>query len=79
MPNATIDIRVRVPEGTTFDVAAAAASAGWTSDAATTERGFSSVPVSVSPSKDQGESNLERLGDWPGAVPAAPSDIAARD
>lgn len=79
MPNATIDIRVRMPQGGAFDVAAAAASAGWVSGASTNPRAFSSVPVPMSPSKEQGASNLERLGDWPGAVPAVPGGVTARD
>lgn len=78
MPNATIDIRVRMPAGSSFDVAAAAASAGWTTATDTTAREFSSVVVPVSTSKDQGASNLERLGEWPGAVPEVPRGVTAQ-
>ncbi|GAA3937883.1 hypothetical protein [Microbacterium soli] len=77
-PNATIDIRVRMPEGGAFDVAAAAASAGWVADASTGASAFSTVTVPLSAAKEQGASNLTRLGDWPGAVPAIPTDVTAR-
>lgn len=79
MPNARIDISVRTSSGEGFDVAAAAAKAGWTQDAATTPSAYSSASIEVADSKDQGARNLERLGSWPGDAPEVPTGVTAQE
>lgn len=78
MPNARIDITVRTEEGADFDVAAAAAAAGWAPDAGTTPSAYSAVSIEVGDAKEQGGRNLERLGSWPGDVPDAPGGITVQ-
>ncbi|WP_091230957.1 hypothetical protein [Microbacterium sp. 3J1] len=79
MPNARIDIRVRTAPDAAFDVASAAAEAGWVADAAPRPSTYSAASIDVGDAKDQGAKNLERLGSWPGDVPAAPTDITVKE
>lgn len=79
MPNARIDIRVRTPEAAPFDVAAAAADAGWTSAGTTAPSTYSSVAIDLSADKEQGGRNLERLGSWPGDAPDAAAGITVKE
>ncbi|MCI1017494.1 hypothetical protein HWD99_02535 [Microbacterium sp. C5A9] len=79
MPNARIDIRVRTSAEGGFDVAAAAAQAGWARDVDTTPKPFSAAAIDLTDSKEQGARNRERLGSWPGDVPAAPTGMTVQD
>ena len=78
MPNARIDITVRTAGDAEFDVAAAAAEAGWVTDAATTPSEYSAVSIEVTEAKEQGRRNLDRLGSWPGDVPDASDGITVQ-
>lgn len=79
MPNARIDISVRTSSGGGFDVAAAAAQAGWAQGATTTPSSYSSAAIEVTDSKDQGNRNLERLGSWPGDAPEVPTGVTVQE
>lgn len=79
MPNARIDISVRTSSGGGFDVAAAAAQAGWAKDAATTPSSYSSASIEVAEGKEQGASNVERLGSWPGEAPEPPTGVTVQE
>lgn len=78
-PNARVDVSVRTPADEGFDVAAAAAEAGWAKDTASAPGAYGTVPVEVSASSRQGARNLERLGSWPGAVPEVPEGVTTAE
>lgn len=75
MPNAQISISVTDAPGGDFDAAAAAAEAGWIEprEPVPGSNGFTVAAISVR----DGSPARERLGDWPGAVPAVPTDLTA--
>lgn len=77
MPNAEIAISVDAGAGSTFNVAAAAADAGWTDPIGppADSSGFTRAPIVVY----DGSPARERLGDWPGDVPAIPADLTTAD
>lgn len=79
MPNARIDIRVRVSSSEGFDVGAAAAQAGWARESVSSPRAYSTAAIDLAESKDQGVRNLERLGPWPGDVPVAPTGVTVQE
>ncbi|MDR6120116.1 hypothetical protein QE370_003300 [Aeromicrobium sp. SORGH_AS981] len=75
MPNAQISITVKDDAGSGFDAAAAAAAGGWIEPRAPVpdSHGFTVVNVNVR----DGSPARQRLGDWPGDVPAVPTDVTA--
>lgn len=83
MPNATLQLSITTNPADEFSIGEAAIAAEWKQPDASarpaSERGWSSTQVDVSSdgtggSARWGVENLERLGDWPGAVPDPPAD-----
>ncbi|KQQ68536.1 hypothetical protein [Microbacterium sp. Leaf320] len=79
MPNARIDIRVRTSSSGGFDVGAAAAQAGWVRDSTSSPKPYSTAAIDLMEDKDQGASNRERLGSWPGDVPEVPTGVTVQE
>jgi hypothetical protein len=79
MPNARIDIRVRVSSSEGFDAGAAAAQAGWARDSTSSPSSYSTAAIDLAESKDQGARNLERLGPWPGEAPEMPTGVTVEE
>jgi hypothetical protein len=75
-PNTQVAITVDTGDGERFDVRAAAVEAGWPQPRDTAP-GSSDFTVALVDVRD-GSPARERLGDWPGDVPAVPSDVTAR-
>ncbi|WP_261166944.1 hypothetical protein [Microbacterium sp. Marseille-Q6965] len=77
MPNAQISISVQAEPGSGFDIGPTAAEGGWVAprDWVVSDSGYSRVPIPVDESK--GAENRERLGPWPGEVPAVPANVTA--
>ncbi|MFJ4160323.1 hypothetical protein [Microbacterium testaceum] len=75
MPNAQISITVKDNAGSDFDAAAAAAEAGWIEprEPVPGSDGFTVANVNVR----EGSPARERLGAWPGDVPAVPTHVTA--
>ncbi len=79
MPNARIDVRVRSSSSGGFDVAAAAAQAGWARDSTSSPSPYSTAAIDLMEDKDQGAQNRERLGSWPGDVPEVPTGVTVQE
>ncbi|MCM3659065.1 hypothetical protein M3147_17560 [Agromyces mediolanus] len=77
LPNSEVSISVDAGTGSAFDVAAAAADAGWTdpADAPPDASGYTRAAVVM----DDDSPARERLGGWPGDVPAVPADVTATE
>ncbi|MDQ1128823.1 hypothetical protein QE381_000951 [Microbacterium sp. SORGH_AS 888] len=75
MPNAQISVTVKDDPGSGFDAAAAAADAGWIEprEPVPDSHGFTVANVDVR----DGSPARQRLGAWPGDVPAVPTDVTA--
>lgn len=73
MPNAEISVSVKAEAGSSFDASAAAAEEGWIepTDPPPGGAGFTIAAVDIR----DGSPARQRLGDWPGDVPFAPSDV----
>jgi predicted small lipoprotein YifL len=76
LPNTYITVSVDTGDGPEFDVDAAAAEGGWVErgEPVPGQTSFSLVNVRT----DDGSPARERLGDWPGDVPAFPRGVTAR-
>ncbi|PNW08398.1 hypothetical protein C1632_11140 [Microbacterium testaceum] len=75
MPNTQIAIGVTDNAGSDFDAASAAAAAGWIAsrDAVKRSTAYSLATIGV----EDGSPAREKLGDWPGDVPAVPTNVTA--
>jgi len=75
MPNAQISITVKDDAGSGFDASFAAAAAGWIEprEPVPDSHGFTVANINVR----DGSPARQRLGDWPGDVPAVPTDVTA--
>jgi len=75
MPNAEISVSVKDETDSSFDASAAASEAGWIEplDPPPGGAGFTIAAVDIR----DGSPARQRLGDWPGDVPAVPTNVTA--